>query len=156
MLGRAHAMLGEISEGYHAYSLCIGLKPRFAPGHFNRAILCDQQNNGRQAIIDLGMAIRYAPDMHAARVVRAIIHFKAGHDEEALADIEKVLENRNAPVRAWFIRANIRERMGKGLEAEADRRHGLNKKATDPADLVAQGVARLRTDPKGRVDVVKG
>jgi tetratricopeptide (TPR) repeat protein len=39
--------------------------------------------------------------------------------------------------------------MGKEKEAEADRSRGLKMKATDSADLVARGIARLPADPRG-------
>ena len=145
MLGRTRFMLGEFNDAYHAYSVCIALKPRFAPGYYSRALLSHQQHDYKQALVDLDMALRVKPDLMEAHLVRSIVYYELGKCEEALKDIQRVIEDRRspAPVRAWFIRALIHTRMGDKEKAAEDRRYAMKQKATDAPSLIAQGNARL-------------
>ena len=96
------------------------------------------------------MALRVKPDLVDAHLVRSIVYYELGKCEEALKDIQRVIDDERspAPVRAWFIRALIHARMGEKGKAAEDERYALGQKATDAFSLIAQGNARLAKDPK--------
>jgi serine/threonine protein kinase/predicted Zn-dependent protease len=148
MLGRTHALLGEFEEASRAYGVCIALKPRFAPGYFNRALLSHQQGDSSRALADLDSALRLQPGLTDALLVRSIVHLQLRKYPAALKDIQAVIDGESPPVRAWFLRAAIYDRMGEKEKAEADRLHAMKQEPTDAASLIARGNARIGIDPK--------
>ena len=55
----------------------------------------------------------------------------------------------NAPVRALFLRATARERLGDREGAARDRAEGLRRRPNDELSWVVRGLARLQSDPQG-------
>ncbi len=147
MLGRAHQMLGESLDALQAYGRSITLKPKFAPGYFNRASVAEAMQNHTQARADVEMAIRLEPALHAARILRAIVLLRQGQRDDAFAEVNDLLKSNDAPVRAWFLRANIRELSGDAAGAKKDRERGMSMPVTDAEGYVARGVARMNTEP---------
>lgn len=148
MLGRAHQMLGESLDALQAYGRCITLKPKFAPGYYNRATLADSMQNWTLARTDVEMAIRLEPKLHNARILRAIVLIRQNQRQDALAELTQLMQQADAPVRTWFLRANLLEANGDAVGAKADRDHGLAMPCSDAESYVARGVARMRTEPK--------
>ena len=149
MLGQAHTLLGEYDDAYHAYSMCIALKPRFAPGYYNRAFIGYQHlRDHKQALADLDAALRIQPDLIDATLFRSIVHLELKAYPAALKDIQRVIDSRSPPIRVWFIRALIHAGMGDEEKAEKDRLYATSRKATDANSLIAQGNARIAKDPK--------
>ena len=150
MLGRMHSLLGEFDEAYRAYSVCIALKPLFAPGYFNRGLLSQQLQDHSRALADLDSALRLQPGLTDALLVRSVVHLQLQKYPAAMKDIQAVIDDKSspAPVRAWFLRSAIYSRMGEKAKAEADHAYAMKQKPTDAASLVARGNARIATDPK--------
>ena len=146
LLGRTHNLLGEFEDAYHAYSVCIALRPRFAPGYFNRALLSHEQHNYPRAVADLDSALKARPDSPEVLLVRSIVRLEMKQYPEALGDIRRVIGGENPPARAWFIRAAIHDKMGSKEEAAADRRLAMKQKATDADSRVVQGNERMAAD----------
>ena len=149
LLGRTHNLLGEFEDAYHAYSVCIALKPRFAPGYFNRALLSHEQHNYPRAVADLDSALRVRPDSPEVLLVRSIVRLEMKQFPEALEDIGRVIAGEAPPARAWFIRAAIYDRMEEKEKAAADRRLAMSRKASDADSRIAQGNERMAAkDPR--------
>ncbi len=147
MLGRAHQMLGESLDALQAYGRSITLKPRFAPGYYNRATVAEAMQNYTQAAADVNMAIHLQPALHSARILRAVVLLRQGLKPAALAEVTDLLKADGAPARAWFLRAKIRELSGDAAGAKKDLDHGMGLPVRDAESYVARGVARMKAEP---------
>jgi tetratricopeptide (TPR) repeat protein len=63
--------------------------------------------------------------------------------------LTKALEHGWAFTRIYFVRAQVRARLGDKVGAESDRAEGFAREPADEASWTARGFARLGSDPKG-------
>ncbi|MGL4422597.1 MAG: protein kinase domain-containing protein, partial [Gemmataceae bacterium] len=148
LTGRAATMTGDYSEAVHAYSMHIALQPKSALGYFHRAIVQDLRRQPAVAILDVQQALRHDPNLMAGRILLAQLHMTLGQNSEASAVLNDILQGAEPPVRAWFMRAAVKDKMGDKAGSVADRLSGLSQPATDAPTLVARGFARMQAEPQ--------
>lgn len=147
--GCCHEALGEVDSALSCYGTCIALRPNFARSYTARAFVTyTHQRDLRQAKADLDQALRLEPNLTSAVVDRATVLTSLRMDREAIKDLDKVLAQPDAPTRAWFLRAAIRQRLNDAPGAKQDREEGLKRQPNDAVSWVARGYARLNQDPK--------
>ena len=156
--GRCHEVLGEPADALASYSVCIALRPDFARPYMARAAVCyDNRRQLPQALADLDEALRLDPKQYRARMDRSLVLGVLGRDREALSELDKVLENRLAPTRVYFMRATVRARLGDAEGAKKDKARGMKTPPNDADSWIVRGVERVPTDPAGALaDFVEG
>ncbi|HKB37977.1 MAG TPA: tetratricopeptide repeat protein [Gemmataceae bacterium] len=117
------------------FSVCIGLWPDFAWGHFNRASALDHCGHREEAIRGYSEALRLDPAFVLARLNRGLARLELGQDREALADFDQA---------AAQGRDNAFIHSGRGVALERLGRH-------DEADRAfAEASRRARTLPRAQ------
>jgi tetratricopeptide (TPR) repeat protein len=101
------------------FSVCVGLWPEFAWGHFNRACALDHGGRREEAIRSYGEALRRDPSFDLARINRGLARLELGRDREALADFEEAAARGRDDAFLHSGRGVALERLG--WHAEADR-----------------------------------
>ena len=144
--GRSNYALGQHNEAYHAYSTCIALKPRFAPGYFNRALVAYFQ--GKDPVADLDTALKLDPQLTEARLLRAASRHHHGKSQEALAELNELIEKGEKSPRAFFLRAAVLERLGQHGRARADRQQVVDGTAGDLVSAISQANVLVDRDPR--------
>lgn len=148
--GRCHEQLGDSTEAISCYSTCIALRPDFAQPYVSRAaVVHNSKRDFHLMLADLDQALRLDPHHQAARLDRSLALTGLGRHKEALADLDTVLGHPDAPTRVYFLRADVRERLGDAQGAKEDRAAGLKHEPTDATSWIVRGVARLANDPDG-------
>ncbi len=139
-----------------AYSSAIALRPDFVRAWLSRGLIHLRRREARLAQRDFDEAIRLEPTLADAHINRALARQQradrqadAGRRKEllqqAIADLTTALELKTAHTRVYFIRAQLRERLGDRSGARADRQRGLALTPNDENSFVARGIARLET-----------
>jgi serine/threonine protein kinase/Flp pilus assembly protein TadD len=144
--GRSAYAMGQLSDAYHAYSTCVALKPRFAPGYFNRALVTYFQ--GKDPLADLETALKLDSSLVEARLLRAASRHRLGKHAEALAELNELIEQGETSPRAYHLRATVLQRLGQLPRARADRQQVLSRESQDLVSAVAQGNVLIDRDPK--------
>jgi tetratricopeptide (TPR) repeat protein len=144
---RCHHALGQPAEAVACYGTCIVLRPTFAQAYQARAgVNYSVRRDLKQALADLDEALRLEPDCLEARVDRALVLHALKRDRDALPDLDLALRRPLCPSRVYFIRSEVRRRLGDKGGSAADRARGLKEEPADAASWVTRGVAVLRDD----------
>jgi eukaryotic-like serine/threonine-protein kinase len=147
--GGVHHLLGQDEMAAMCYASCLALRDDFAPAWLNRGQSFSQLRFYDLAADDFEKVIRLEPKSAAAYVQRAGVREARGNLKDAEADYTLALETGNAPVRVYFLRADVRARLKDEAGAKADREKGLSLTPTDELSWVGRGETRLADDPKG-------
>jgi eukaryotic-like serine/threonine-protein kinase len=145
--GLCHDMLGQYAKADAAYSVCTALEPDMRWTWFNRAVVRIRLRDFRGADADLTKALAHQPGWTDARLNRALARKGAKEFASALEDLDTLLEDGNAPVRAWFLRADVRQLAGDKKGAAADRAEGFKREPTDELSWSTRGYARMDDQP---------
>ncbi len=89
--GLCHLELGESQLALADFSVCVGLWPEFAWGHFNRAFTLDQLGQKQAAIADYSAALDRDSGLQEAIRNRGIARLELGQHGEALADFDRLV-----------------------------------------------------------------
>ncbi|HEV3331134.1 MAG TPA: protein kinase [Bryobacteraceae bacterium] len=91
---RAHEQMKskDFAGAIQSYTKAIGLRPNFAPAHFNRGVAQHNLEHEELAIQNYSEAIRLAPDMAIAFSARGVALVRLRRDPEALMDFQHALE----------------------------------------------------------------
>jgi len=144
---RCHDELGEFDDARAAYSTCAALRPRSAQPLAARGYLSLRHANDRvQALADLNRALELDPNLGEARLNRALVLRRMGRPADAVADLDRLAADPNAPTRIYFVRAQVKDAMGDKAGAAADRAEGMKREPADPASFVTRGLARVSQD----------
>lgn len=149
LLGSANAGIGNFQEAEECFTTCTRLRPRFAFSYFQRGLARFAQRRYLGAIDDFGAHLRHGGQPVPALVNRALAHHANGNDQAALDDLNAALAAGAAQTRIYFIRSDVRARLGDAAGAAADRELGLTLAPRDSVSFLARGSARLSNDPEG-------
>jgi serine/threonine protein kinase/predicted Zn-dependent protease len=148
--GRCHEQLGEPTEAIGCYSTCIALRPNFAQPYVSRAaVVHNSKRDYMLMLADLDQALQLDPGHQIARIDRSLALSGLGRNQEALADLDRVLAGAHPPTRVYFLRADVRQRLGDAKGAKEDRATGLKEEPTDAPSWIVRGLARVEKDPAG-------
>lgn len=118
--GLCHLELGESQLALADFSVCVGLWPEFAWGHFNRAFTLDQLGQKQAAIIDYSAALDRDADLEEAIRNRGMARLELGQHDEALADFDRLIEARRTPDPVLFaLRGQAFAGLNRNDEADA-------------------------------------
>jgi tetratricopeptide (TPR) repeat protein len=148
--GYCHDLLFQYSDAITCYTVCIALRPDFAPGHYNRGLARLYRNDPSQpdnqrAAADFTEAVRLDAGMVDAYFDRAVARNRLKDPRGAIADLDRVLELRPGRIDAYFNRARSRRAVGDTAGAQADEAAGLRHTPEDERSLLARGSFLLGT-----------
>src|SRR5262249_9697431 len=147
---QCHDFLGQYEEARAAYSTCAALRPRSARPVAARGDLAFRHGKDLdQARIDFERAVELDPNLFEARLNRALLLRRAGRYSDAIAELDRLATDPNAPTRVYFVRSQVKEAAGDKVGAAADRAEGLKREPEDPASFVSRGLARAPNDQDG-------
>jgi len=91
---RAHEQMKskDFPGAIQSYTKAIGLRPNFAPAHFNRGVAQHNLEHEELAIQNYSEAIRLAPDMAIAYSARGVALVRLRRDPGAMMDFQRALE----------------------------------------------------------------
>ncbi len=84
--------MGNLDEAFQDYRNAIDLEPENATAYTNRGYFFWDQNQPKDAILDLNQAISINSKLALAYINRALVHCSMGNESECEADIEKAGE----------------------------------------------------------------
>ncbi|MBO0701218.1 MAG: tetratricopeptide repeat protein, partial [Zavarzinella sp.] len=146
---RCHDVLGQYEDARAAYATCAALRPLSPRPLAARGNLAFRHAKDLdQAKADLDRALELDPNLVEARLTRALVLRGTRRYAEALADLDRLARDPNAPTRVYFVRAQVREATGDKAGAAADRAEGMNREPRDPASFVTRGLAKAPKDPE--------
>jgi serine/threonine protein kinase/Tfp pilus assembly protein PilF len=149
--GECLARLSRWDDSADCYSIGIGLQPGFDWAYFHRGVVALEGRKYDRAIEDFDRVLAGRPDLLEARLNRALARLGKGDAAGAIADLDVVLAQPEAPTRALFIRALANQALGRPEQAARDRREGLERAPRDELSWVTRGLNRLPTDPAGAI-----
>jgi tetratricopeptide (TPR) repeat protein len=149
LAGNAQASLNELAGAEACYSTCIGLLPKSYIGHFYRGRCRLDQGDLTGALRDFDRVLELQPGLTAALLNRALIFRAQQNYEQAEQELTRAIDTDNVSTRAYFLRADTRERLNDPVGAQQDRAEGLERTPTDELAWIARGTARLKDDPHG-------
>src|SRR5262249_27733378 len=109
---RCQERLGDDAGAAASYATCLALVPGAAPALFGPGLAGLRWGDHAGALADLDRVVARWPDMAEARINRALARLGLGREREALADLGAALEWPAPYTRVYFLRAQLRERLG--------------------------------------------
>ena len=148
LLGNAYVGAGRLANAEACYTALIALEPNAMNGYLYRGLCRADEGKFPDAESDYTEALLLNPSVAAIRINRALTYFALRNFEAADRDASAAIAAGLADPRAYFVRALIRDAMGKRDEAKADRERGLAIQPVDDKGWVARGISFLRSDPQ--------
>jgi len=145
-LARSAYLLGRLSEAYHAYSTCVALRPQFAPGYYNRALVAFYFNI--DPLSDLQTVLKLEPESLEARFLLALVLQRQKKYPHALRELQILLDREPSSPRFLHLRAQLYEAMGNPRQARADRQAALLCRCSNWQEGLAQADLLIDRDPK--------
>ena len=147
---QCHDFLGQYEDARAAYSTAAALRPRSARPVASRGDLAFRHGKDLdQARIDFERALELDPNLFEARLNRALLLRRAGRNADAIAELDRLASDPNAPTRVYFVRAQVKEVAGDKAGAAKDRAEAMKREPVDPASYVSRGLARASNDLEG-------
>src|SRR5262245_10109630 len=144
--------MGYDEWAVRAWTACTALKPDFASSYANLARTLIRRRENREAIRNLDKALDLEPVNPAALIDRATARKNIQDLEGAESDLTAALNHEGAPTRTYFLRATVRQALGKKLEADQDLAEGMKQEPQDEVDFTWRGCARLNDSPKAALE----
>ncbi len=148
ILGNCYADLGKRTEAIECYDRASAFWPESHWPHLFRGMACLQLGDYQRARTAFDEAIRLRPDLPQAYYNRALAKFHLRDLPGARADLTHLLEGPKPPLRAYLLRAKVREREGDREGARRDQEAGIRAEPRDERDWTARGLARQPRDPR--------
>jgi serine/threonine protein kinase/tetratricopeptide (TPR) repeat protein len=148
LLGNAYVGSGHLASAEACYTALIALEPKATAGYLYRGLCRADEGNPSGAEKDFSDALLINPSLAVTRINRALSYLAERKYTEAEHDATLAMESGLADPRAYFIRALIRDALGKHDEAKADRDRGLTLEPVDDKGWVARGIALSREKPE--------
>jgi serine/threonine protein kinase/tetratricopeptide (TPR) repeat protein len=147
LLGNALVGSGRADEAERCYSVCVALAPDSLLAYFQRGVCRLELKRWSAAEADFSRVLAGQPANATALVNRAIAREAVGDLAGAVQDLTAAIPMRDAPTRAYLMRARLFARLGRPDDARADRERGMKLVPRDPQSWVARGVAQLPASP---------
>ena len=147
MLGNAYVGNGRLASAESCYTALIALQPKAVSGYLYRGLCRTDEGNAIGAERDFSDALLINPSLAVTRINRALAYYAEKKFDEAERDATIAMEAGLADPRAYFVRALIRDALGKHDLAKEDRERGLTILPVDDKGWVARGIALLREHP---------
>ncbi len=175
-LGNCYLTAHLYGRAVESYTAALSLRGDFVLGWEYRGIARMLVHQHVGAVQDFNMALEYDPTSQTALVNRALALFALSDEDravggteavdgrvliggkslsppatlrQAVADLTQALELGCTQTRIYFIRAQIRTRLGDEVGARQDVREGLSRQPRDELSCIVRGIARLNGDTQG-------
>jgi tetratricopeptide (TPR) repeat protein len=149
LLGNAHVGLGQYSEADHCYTTAAALWKTSLVPYWLRGLERLECHRQAEAISDFNEVLARKPNDPGALLNRAVARYELKDYRGAEEDLTAALDHGAPQTRLFFLRARVRQQLGKFADAASDKRQGLSREPTDERSWVARGMARLPDDVAG-------
>ena len=136
--------MGDYNEADKHINLAVQLEPNNYKAWYNKGVLCRHEGKIKESLDALNkcLSIKEYPNAYFSR---ALIYQGTGHPEEAIADIEKVIDDQPGNARAYFIKADCQEQQAKITEAIDNYTKAIQYDSKDPLFYIRRGMVYGRT-----------
>jgi tetratricopeptide (TPR) repeat protein len=161
LLGICQDELGNDHDAAAAYSVCVALDPQFFGAWFNRGLAHLRDKKYAPAADDFSRVIELYPELPKTYINRALAFNNLGFELErgknlkqarakflqALDDLTRAVDKGTTETRVYFLRANVKQKLGDQAGAQQDQAEGMKRTPSDEASWVARGRAQAATNP---------
>jgi tetratricopeptide (TPR) repeat protein len=148
LLGNAYVGSGRLASAESCYTALIALEPKATAGYLYRGLCRADEGNSLGAEKDFSDALLINPSLAVTRINRALAYLAEMKYADAERDATLAMNSGLADPRAYFIRALIRDALGKHEDAKADRDRALQLQPVDDKGWVARGIALSHENPE--------
>ena len=148
ILGNCYSELGKRMEAIECYDMAGALWPESPWPPLCRGLAFLELGDDRRAHAAFDEVIRLRPDLAEPYYNRALAKYRLGDLRGATSRPDPPPEGPKPPLRAYLLRAKVRDRQGDREGARRDREAGLRGEPRDERDLTARGLARQPRDPR--------
>ncbi|MFI5196886.1 MAG: tetratricopeptide repeat protein, partial [Chitinophagales bacterium] len=143
-VGGLYMRLGEYGEAEKHINLAVQLEPNNYKAWYNKGVLCLRERKLTESLDALNkcLSIKEYPKAYFSR---ALIYQGAGQPEQAIADIEKVIDDQPQNARAFFIKAECLEQQGKITDAIDNYNKAILYDDKDPLFYIRRGMIYGKT-----------
>ncbi len=145
--GNALVGCGRLSEAEGCYNTCVNQWPESYLGWWYRGLCRMEQRKFREAQLDFEQVLQRRPDFLPALINRGLAHREQGQLVEAEGDLSDALARGATQTRLYFLRSQLRRRLGDAAGAAADGQQGLQLAPLDELSWIERGLARMKSDP---------
>ena len=145
-LGAARWTLGDYQGARHAFDVASKLQSSSVIAVFWRGVCDLQQGNPKAASEDFSRCLELRPEWVPALYNRALATRSVGENEQALADLKKIISLKQATTRVYSLCSQIESFLGNQTAAQASIKLAIEAEPRDSDDLVARGMLLLRSD----------
>ncbi|QDS97669.1 serine/threonine-protein kinase [Adhaeretor mobilis] len=147
-LGNSKVAQRDLHDAEGHYTTAIAIQPDSYLGYFYRGLCRLDLQEYQEADGDFSQVIDMKPTLACGYLNRALALRGLNRHADAVSDLTKALELGATQTRIYFLRSQLRARMGDHSGAKEDRELGLSATPSDELSWVARGVALLESDPK--------
>ena len=148
ILGHCHFELGKPMEAIECYAMAGALWPESPWPPLCRGLAFLELRDDRRAQAAFDEVIRLRPDLTEPYYNRALAKYRLRDLRGASDDLTHLLEGPKPPLRAYLLRAKVRDKQGDREGARRDREASLRVEPRDERDWTARGLARQPRDPR--------
>jgi serine/threonine protein kinase/tetratricopeptide (TPR) repeat protein len=152
LLGRCQLMLDDLEGAVLSFGLSAERTELKALSRFDRGRTYLKQRRAAKAIEEFSQAIQESSDFLDAYVQRSIAYEMLGKWENALADLNRVIEFEPYRTTARSIRARVLENLERKQEAKEDQQLILTIEPKRSTDWTTRALNRLPQDVNGAWD----
>ncbi|GAA4459836.1 tetratricopeptide repeat protein [Nemorincola caseinilytica] len=143
--GGMYLKIGDMEQAEYHLDKAVRLAPGNAKAWYNKGLLHMRQGRAMEALeaLDRSIAIN---DYTKAHFSRALLHLSTGKPDLALTDIDHVLRVQPGNARAWCIKGDCMERMGRLEEALNNYNKAIERNAGEPLFYVRRGATYCKLE----------
>ncbi len=148
-LGHCHFEQGRYLDAAGDFAACVALEPRFAWPHLNRGLALARSGRLQEARSSYDRALEANPRFAEGWVNLGLVNLELNDlvkAEDALGRAWALGRKDSALLAVW---AEVKARLGRTDEAEAQFNRLLGERPDDSILLTARGIFRIGTDPAG-------
>ncbi len=148
MLGHVHMNKHKYVEAQTCYSLCLNLDPDNAVAYFNRGVAHYWNEHYEEANTDLAQARLLRPNYIDYIENHALALIKTKQWQQAKDALDKAIELGSKHTRIWYLRSNVRARLGDAQGAKKDLDYFMTSKPCDEISWTTRGVRNVGASPE--------
>src|SRR5262249_47860428 len=133
--GLCHQELGDAALAISDFATCVGLRPDFPWGYYNRAVALTAAGKRREAVADYARALELDPQLLAARLNRGVLHLELKEQPRALEAFETAGKAGRDDAALHSGMGIALEGLGRSEEADAAFARAEERARSEPAEV---------------------
>ncbi len=148
MLGHVYAAQRRFEDAAACYTVCLSLDPEQPAARLFRGMTRLESGRFHEALADFDAILQRDPLDSTATLNRALALMRLGRWNDALAALNDAIENGAKQTRIWYLRSQVRRRLGDQAGAQHDLEKFLDSTPDDPISWVVMGNSHIDDDPQ--------